>query len=431
MGFGEETVTRLDRFINLDDAARDKTIKVSAVAGLVWFVFAHIVFRFSDETAGYTTVIAVSCFYIAQVWHYCTVRSTPVRRAGGRFSVRQASVLVSVTACVLLVLYFIPASKVEANILDHRLLEATLGTPLLPQQANKLSKTLEVAANRGVVLPSPTLWKVRDAIKASVQSPDALPAMWDAANALNEYARLVELSPENVVRLHQAKLALEDCADRWSLPFGAGRVVPSEAEAAIADCTRGIQLAEGYNWGQIQGYQLRGMIEVAIHRYEEALADAEAADRLGSLQLSVIFYIKGMALVNRKNVVDRWNGVEFLLRCTRMDPASIVGPTYLYYGGVFSTVAKTYFDLREYDDSIENARNALKYVPLSNHLASSLYEIMIASYLQEKKSADALRTGVEFVQKIPGTESQHVLQILSVYRADPQKALSLIWGDSY
>lgn len=432
-------MNRLDRFINADDGARAKVLKRSAIAGFAWFLIAVLVFRLSDEIAGYSAIAVVFAVYLLSAWYYCASQTVPIMNARVLSKIGQFTLAIG-TAGILVFLYITPANRVQANILQKRLVAATDESTLSPSQLSAVTNNLRIARNNRVRLPSPTLLRVRDALITSAgKEQGGAPEISEAANALGQYSRMMEPEHENESEFEAARQAVLTCADRgstiWQPPSGLNEL---NAVSALAACTHAVELADGFTQLKITALQLRAVLEISTStkRDQQALSDANEAQTLGSLELSTIFMVKGIVLARDQNLADKKQAVSYLLLCSHMDPSSIVGPPYLYFGGIFGYLAMADYQIQNYEEAAESARRALRYVPVTNPLGISLYRLIIVSDLQMEKHDDAMRVALELLQKTDSQQARLIVQTLITYSSDPQRAISIIgpdfrnpWGD--
>ncbi len=330
---------------------------------------------------------------------------------------------VTVSALLLVVVSRVPLRRIEAAKVNSELSALTRGPMLSGEQAKRVATALAVATESHAALPSSTLTRVRDAIRTSVLNGPLSPTIPAAADALARYGREIEpgligynpQSSQASAALWRGKAAFASSSDRMQLG------------AAISEFTRAVQLAGTDKGILFEALQWRALAYISMGKYDEALADAEAAQKLGALDLSVVLLVEGQTLAERnRNPDDLRRAVTLLSACAQMRP-----PLYAdardYHALVFSGLAQAHYELGEFSESVDNARRALAVIPLGNRaVRQDLYRLTIVSYLQLGNSEEALRTSVEFEQGVGGPEASRLREILESNRSDPRRALQII-----
>src|ERR1035438_8761175 len=82
-------MTKLDQFINIDDARRDRAVRNIAVTGFVSFVILVGGLGIDESDAGCLTLGVIVITYIFHIWRYCS-SGTEVRSLTAVVSRRRA-----------------------------------------------------------------------------------------------------------------------------------------------------------------------------------------------------------------------------------------------------------------------------------------------------------------------------------------------------
>jgi tetratricopeptide (TPR) repeat protein len=333
-------------------------------------------------------------------WVYCAFphrisQVSPTVSIGRRFAL--ATGLVAFAAA-----FGISSRRLEADVLNRRLLKLTRNPTLSPPEAQQVADALNTAKQDALGLSGATKTRVRDAVKTTaLQNPT--PPFTDAATALVEYERsLRPLQAEIEMRMAVKEMFR---ATHFSIQ-GLLPVDQGAARAGIALATRAIEDSGSNVALRSDALLLRAGLYEQLAMYDEALADIEAANKFYSSDLSFSISLEGSTIVERglqrKDAQDLRRGIEFLTLATQLPP-----PT-----GEYSTQAEivTYGDLAEahyvlgqYPDAIKAGRKMLELRTqvtgetdeYTQTLLRIAFLIIVASYIRLNDLSDALGAASE------------------------------------
>ena len=167
-----------------------------------------------------------------------------------------------------------------------------------------------------------------------------------------------------------------------------------------------------------------------LGKYDDALADAEAAERLGALDLSRIIPLEAKALVSRGRPGDLQRGVELLtfaiqsdlssVRRVRRDPRDKL----IFDVQLLASRSLAYYKLGEFNKAIEDCVRALNLTPPRAAFVPTFFHILIFSYLHRGEMSEALRAASALEQKTGDPRARMIRAILESNQSDPEKALT-------
>jgi tetratricopeptide (TPR) repeat protein len=416
---------RLQYFLNVDDAARRRAALVAMGIGCGVGMFVQSRGQ-SFKAAAYTAVVLTGIVFTLRVWLYCHAVAKPrILPVNDPAFARRRLIKALATAVIMFGLVIVPV-QVEAGVLDRRLRALARNTPLSAEDTAKIANDLNTAQRWRVDLPSATLIEIRDAVKRSALIPPPGQSIPDAANALAEYGQ----STNQLDDWHRpdSKQILA------ALTSGALHMKRGEYDAALPDFTRAIGLAKDNRSLQIEGLKCRAVLYcMGLRRYDDALADAQSAEALGALDLSVIFFVEGVALAHRNNPEDAKRATQLLTLASHMQPIffTATGPEAMpetwpaYYGNIYSELSIIFFDFNEFDKSREYAQRALRFIPTEQpRITDDLYEIIIVSYLRLGNYEAALKTTNEFAARVGSGEAARWRDLVEFYPQQPAFTLN-------
>ncbi len=120
-------ISRLQYFLTIDDAARQRAALIAAVAGFLSGILLQWGGGEPFDVSAYFSVAVASGVFTLRTWRYCL--SAKSRLAKPVFERRRILRLAAVSVVVVL-LCVLPAPRVEARVLDYRLRALTSGPSL-------------------------------------------------------------------------------------------------------------------------------------------------------------------------------------------------------------------------------------------------------------------------------------------------------------
>jgi tetratricopeptide (TPR) repeat protein len=313
------------------------------------------------------------------------------------------------------VLSVVPAPMVEAAAFDRSLRTLTKAPLLSPSDAEKVADTFGLAERWQVVVPPTTLVRVRDSIKSGVVEGGNERGLPNAADALATYDRVMNggaASPSSAAVEAELSAGTQLLQQTSNL---------SAMEEAVSVFTRAVQLAGSDRVLKGRALLSRALAYSDVGRWDEALADARAAEALGSTELYAIIEIEGMSLARHvESKPDLQEAARLLKATTEMESPPDLPTT--GRGFAFASLAETYYHLGEFTQSIGAAKQVLLYLPLF----TEVYQITSLSYLRLGSYEEATRTAREYAATVRSPASVRWLQLLEEYPHSPQLSLSLL-----
>jgi tetratricopeptide (TPR) repeat protein len=414
-----EAMSNLDRFLRSDDMARDRVAKLGALLGFGCFLFAKFMGT-SNEIASLFTFVVMGCAYLWQLRSYCYAHSVSAGEAKESVRFRRRFAMATATVTIIAGLRWIPEPKVEAAILDRRFRNLTRDPRLSPREAEEVKDNLQIARERGVTLPSTTQKLISDAVKTSaLQEPR--PPFTDAATAFIRYTREVPV-PKSIPGPTEAEVAM-DAAMRYVVPLLRAFIrksplaVPERAavEMAISLLTRAIELAGSNANLKSDALLSRAYFYTLLSKSDEALADADASEKFGVVDIPSVISVEADALVDRGMAQGRpedlKRAVELLTLEVQLPPPLLIAdqPQFnvLYLIDAFTERARAYYGLKQYSAAIEDSKRFLNLLPQASELSEDgvqtylqrAYLLIVGAYLHLGDVAEALDTASEWERK--------------------------------
>jgi tetratricopeptide (TPR) repeat protein len=179
---------RIYDFFVADSKSRWRASSVSIGVGTIVGAVSAISGDGRALTLG-ATIATTSIAYILQVWLYGRKTSaTPANPTPYPYRLKAMGIALA-TLTALVVLFSIPASSVEAAILNRRLQALTDGGVLGNDRAKTIKNCLDFATERAVSLSPTTMTQVSKTIRESVTQNPNSPSVLGAASSLVEYSK--------------------------------------------------------------------------------------------------------------------------------------------------------------------------------------------------------------------------------------------------
>lgn len=369
-------MTRLNQFLDVDDAARDRAALLSSVAGIVAFVVAKVLLDLNGKALGWLTFGAVGSVYLIRVWWYCsTSQRQPVRAE--RFLVPRRFAMAAVSAAILVLFRLAPPTVVEAAMLDRKLRALTRDQTLSPEQAKELGSLLDSATAGAIKMPEETQTQVYWAVKKSaLEYPSSQPFV-DAAEGIIRYTRTLESSPNppfgNSAK-SSAALAAYQRGTAFALKVISGPMtlptpIPADARKAITEFTRTIELAKEPEDRKLLSDALvrRATMYLYLLQPDDVLRDAGAAESKGNTDLSDILELEGIALFRRGHREDLERSICIFTLLLILPPPTWVNlsdrrNTVLYQIDALGNLGKVAYKLGKFEDAISYTESLLDRV---------------------------------------------------------------------
>ena len=373
-------MTRLNQFLDVDDAARDRAAMLSSVAGIVAFALAKLLLDIGGKALGWVTFSTVGFAYLIRVWWYCST-SQRERVQTDRFLVPRRLAMGAVTATVLVLFIITPSGVVEAAILDRRLRTLARGKNLSPQQAKEVGSLLDDAAATGrpIELTEATRVQVYRVVKTSaLENPNSRPFV-DAAESIVRYTRaqgpsLNALGPQADAAVSAEALAAYTRGVADALSVLTGPMVlptrnPDDAKKAIDEFTSTIELAKAPGDRKLLSDALtaRATMYLYLVQPNDVLRDAEAAEANGSTDLSNILDLEGNALLWRGTPSDLERSICIFTLLASLPPpnwAALEAPrkAVLFHVDALGNLGLAYYRLGKFEDAIRETESALDLI---------------------------------------------------------------------
>ena len=422
---------RLFDLFMIDRAARLRMYAVAWTVSSVCGVLVMLGGTTVQQAAIGSSLLSLAIL-LAWTFVYCAV---PHRLAltSDTTSVGRRFVLASVLSAFSWA-FSISGRRLEAAVLDRRLLRLTRNPILSSQEADEVADALDTARQDALTLSSATKIRVRDAVKTTaLENPT--PPFTDAASALVEYTRGVAPSPAEIAMDEAARKAFSAIryGDQWPL-FTLDRTA---AESAISALTRAIDLSGSDTKLAIDALLSRGELYEVLSEHDKALGDIQAAEKLGAADLSDIITTEGLALVNRgierSRVQDLKRAIELLTLKSYLPPPSVISgepnSVLLDQIGVFANRARANYVLGQYTAAIQDSRRVIELLPrlagTSGKYAQTglrvAFLMIVASHLHMNNSTGALDAASELERADNGDPRDvRLRQILEDRPADPR-----------
>ena len=414
-------IPKLQYFLTIDDAARQRSTLISAAAGFLSGMLLQWYGNPFDVSAYFSVAVASGVFTLRTLL-YC--RTAKARLLTEPVVERRRVLRFAAVAAAVFLLSVLPARRVEAGVLDRRLRALTPGPSLTPDAPEKITDTMELAQRWGVSIPSTTLVRVRDAIKASAVSTPNLDALPPAANALTEYGRSIAPlpTPRGVEALAEVSLGSQLMRDA---AIAHPAVDTNAAKAAVAAYSRAIQLSNGDRTIQSRALLGRASTYTLLGRFDDAYSDAKSAEALDSTDLPALVLIEGLTLATHTTQPsDLKQAAGLLALAEKMQaPPDLASDS---KGMAVTTLAEVYYDLGNYNESRAAALRGLALAPPL--MINALYQLLSVSFLRSGEYEEALRVAKEYSAKAGDSRSAEWLQLVSNYPTAPQASLDLLEG---
>jgi tetratricopeptide (TPR) repeat protein len=410
-------IRRLHYFLAIDDAARQRAALLSAGAGLIPGMLLQWYGEPFDVSAYFSLAVASAVFTL-RIWLYC-------RKANSRVSIKPVvggrAFKSAAVAAAVFILCVLPAPRVEAHVLDHRLRALTPGAPLTSDAPKKITDTLELAQRLGLPVPSTTLVRVRNAIKGAAVNSSNLDELPPAADALASYGRSLEPHPTSrgAEALEEMRLAGRLAQDA---AIGHRAVDEAEANAAVEAYTRAVDLSDGDHFIQSRALLARAGVLALLGRFDEAYTDAKRAEALDSTDLYPIVLLEGIVLATHaKEPADLRQATGLLKLAAKMRAPSDLASSQIM---AVTTLAEVYYDLGQYKDSCATALPGLPSAP--SLLRGALYQLLSLCYLRSGEYEQALTIAKAYAARGDDPRSTEWLELVSNYPEDRSSTLNLL-----
>jgi tetratricopeptide (TPR) repeat protein len=422
-------VDRLQHFLNVDNDSRDRAALISMAAGFVFGLLAKL-FGYPFEVSAYGAAFIVCASYFCQAWLYCHRR---VRTGSSPLVGRRWYLMATGFASLLLAV--LPEQSIEAAVLDQRLLKLARGPILTAPEAAQVTDALDTAGRKQLALSSTAKVRVRDVVKNSaLQNPH--PPFTDAADALVKYAHDVRPpvgSSDAEAALQRAMAYDTKIAPDFTPENLSYHLNRAATEAAISELTRAIELAGMAQYIKQEALLQRANLYVALNQPDRALADLDAAERLGAVDLSEIVSTQAGAFQERGFAEGRRDDLRqavdlFTLALQLPVPKALAADALRYRIGLYGERSQTNYSLMQYTAVIEDCMTILallKQYPRPFEIAT-LYSfvVMIRSYLKIGDATSALKAAEQWRDRVPGDD--RALHLLKLLRTDPIDALNFL-----
>lgn len=422
-------MTKIDQFINLDDSARDRAMKVSIVSGLCWFVFAKVLLAISGDAVGYSTLGIVGIVYMARAWSYCHSSSGQRLKTPESVFIPRRLAMACATVGIFILLSVAPAPVIEAEILDRKLRRLTRRPVLSPDDLVAIARNLDNVHENHIAISPKTFRRVRDSVKTMVF---VQPSTSDLPKAIDSVARFDEGDPRNLlpprgIQPNEAQAAFIEGLREYYLTFRSPTIAfYSEAKAAVLAFTKAINLTQNSPLHR-EALLGRASSYLALHRFEWAMADLKTADELGSTDLARILELETAALLQR----GRRDDLALVIKLATLG-LSIKPPSFWnlfsaeiereYRGNMLGKRAEANYRSGEFLAALQDCEATFAFQGPRNYL----YRTMVLSLLSLGDATTATRKTVEWVDRIPGPASRDVLRILDDNKSDPRRAIKPI-----
>ena len=420
-------MTRLDQFLNVDDDARDRAARISSIGGAGGFLFAKVVLALQDEKLGYFTILTIACFYLWFVWRYCSAPSEYRQRhePSPPVLIPRRVLMAIVSLATGIVLSVFPTSAVEAAIQNRRLLGVAEKAAISSDDARTIEDSLGVVKQLGLPLPTDTVIRVRDVVRASALEDPTSSSALDAIRALSKYSDYVGDRSATGAELAARKAYYRARSHDFSQS--------SEVNEAIEVITEALAIADGDKEMESRLLLMRAMLYDSIEKHDEALADAERAYRLGAFDLADIISIEGSALYEKgadlRRPEDLSRAVKLLSLSLHLDlPQWVSTPSQIvnFRAAILAERAEAFYFLGQFNNAIQDARASLSLgSSLPNDVAGT-YLTLVRSELGLNRSNEALDAAREWVQKTADPRASIVNRIVEQNLSDPSRAMSLL-----
>lgn len=439
---------RLQQFLTLDSHARDRAALTSMAAGFASGALARV-FGYPFEVSAYGAAAMVCFFYFLQAWLYCRIPSARTVRKEQPLIGRRFYLVATGLASLLLMI--LPERSVEAAVLERRLRKLTQKSPLSPQAAKEIVSTLEQASKERLAFSVASRVQALGVVKASVlQRP--YPPFTDAASALGQYGRRISSGVPIPAEVQRAI----DLAAKANMAFGAEHglaalrksqdltIDRAEAQTALSALTSVIQLPGIDPTLRLEALLMRAGLYSTIRMTDEALADAQAAEKLGAVDLSEILEIESLAFVERGlkggRTEDFSRAVNLLTVEMNLPPSKLIAsnPEFVLVDrtALFENRAIAYYGLHQYRAAIEDSKHVLEllngipeqswqlFVKVSTGMQ---YLMIVASYLHLGNIEEALSAASEWKSRSNGDPTaERLVNTLRSLPFDPQTLLNQI-----
>jgi tetratricopeptide (TPR) repeat protein len=398
-----------NRLYDLFIVDRTARMKMYAVSWLVSFAFGILLMLggTSLEQAALGTSVVAFAMVLTWTLVHCAANSRRASRVTDPTSINRRFALASVLVSFAMGLGS-STRRLEGAILNRRLLKLTRNPILSPPEAKQVADGLDTAKQDVVTLLSATKIRVRDTVKATaLQNPT--PPFTDATTALVEYVRSIALSPAEIAMDAAAREALRAIhyGNQWPM-FALDRPA---AESAISAVTHAIELSGDNTTLAADALLGRAELYELLGDHDKALADVQAAEKLGATDLSDIISVEGLALVNRgierRQVEDLKRAIELLTLKEHLPPPRLIAgdpqQVLLDQIGIYVNRGRAYYALAQYTAAIQDYRQVLELLPRvagqSDESRQTGLRIafltIVASYLRMNKLEDALNAALE------------------------------------
>jgi tetratricopeptide (TPR) repeat protein len=403
-------MSRLEQFLTTDTRSRDRAALFSAGVGLGFGLLARLL-GCPFEVSAYGTAAFVFGVYVFQAWLYCHMPAES--RSASRLMERRWCLAAAGLAAVILAI--LPEQTVEAAVYDRRLRVLTRNPLLSPGEAKAVDATLERIEKLHIDLPLTTKTQVRDAVKISaLQKPE--PPFTDAASTFVKYVRSAPIPAQIAMdaAAREVLLAVKS-GDRWPL-YSVDRTA---VESAITKISDALQLSGSSNKNlTVAALLSRAELKELLFEHDAALADAEAAERAGAVDLSEVIDVESLAFVNRGiekgQREDLMRALRLLTLKLQLPPPSLIAnkesEVLLNKLGTFDNLSRANYALGNFDAAIQNARQALNILHKVPGMSDEYYQIglrifcltIVASSLRQGDFQGALSAAVELERESNG-----------------------------
>jgi len=419
-------MSRLDRFLDQDDAARAQTAQISSAIGFAGFLVARFLLGFEGRPLGYIVAAIATCAYLARVWWYCNSATSVKLIPGGSSFLGRRLAMAAVSASIFALFVIAPQSVVEAAVLNRRIRDLATRPGLPASAAESLADALNTASNNELRLSPEALAIARDAIKNS----EASPAVARAARALVKYSNtiappaLINPPKTEAQRAYLEALSHELKARQDGLGL---QVDPQEAGAAIAALSRCIKLSGAEQSLRIDALMDRARLYVSAGKPDNALVDVESAESEGALDLSSIISIETSALVSRRQPKDLQTAIPLLTLGLQISPPAWILAAdprmeVIYRTELFHRRAYAKLLLGDLPGAASDSRAALDAAPRLAEPVNSLFHCLISAYLGMGRVDEAQAAANEWMARTGDVRVQRVQAILRAHSNDPNGA---------
>jgi tetratricopeptide (TPR) repeat protein len=421
-------MSRLDHFLTRDYAARKKAMAWSIGIGFGVGLLGQAM-GIPFKQSAYGSAATVFMIYSMQVWTYCNIRSARRISLDALWGSRRAALAFAPIVVIVLV-NVTPISVAQEALVNSSLQRLTVGRKLAPKAATRISNSLRAAATgQPIRLALPILVEVREAIKMS--EPTAPTAA--AANALIQYARAVNPPPLINPPRNETERAFLEGGKHFSKALSTWPAPPDNQELfmAVSNFSTCIDQAGSDEGLRIDALLMRGTAYNILGRSSEAFADAQTAERLGSFELSTILSIETSALVERGTPEYLRQAIPLLTLGLQLDPPEWVVAldprmATMYKVEQLEKRAFSYYGLGNFNNAIDDTREALTLAPPAAFPVPSLYLMMIRSYLQLGVTETASAVASEWLSKTGNPLASEVRRVIRENRTNPERALTLL-----